>query len=169
MGDRAAQITQQLVQLIAVQQASVDNTAQNTRAVAENTAARSTGSSVASSIGKFAESFLGGGSLLSPLISGIVGLFGGNRSAAPAPVTPFAVPSPIRVEATLGAPATADGGRGAVSYAATTAPAAAAPQVQIHVSAMDTQSFLDRSEDIARAVRKALLDSHPLNDVIAEI
>ena len=170
MSDRASQITQQMVQLIAVQQASVDNTAQNTRAVSENTAARSTTGSIASSIGKFAETFLGGGSLLTPLISGIVGLFGGNSSAAPAAVTPFALPSPIQVEATLAAaPSAAASGSGPISYPAAAASAAAAAQIQINVSAMDTQSFLDHSEAIAAAVRKALLDSHSLNDVIAEI
>jgi hypothetical protein len=34
---------------------------------------------------------------------------------------------------------------------------------------MDSQSFLDHSDQIAQAVRQALLNSHPLADVIAEI
>jgi hypothetical protein len=34
---------------------------------------------------------------------------------------------------------------------------------------MDSQSFLDRSDDIARAVKKAMLESNSLNDVIAEL
>ncbi len=42
-------------------------------------------------------------------------------------------------------------------------------QVHIHVSAMDTQSFMDRSNDIAKAVRNAMLQSSSLNDVISEI
>lgn len=43
------------------------------------------------------------------------------------------------------------------------------PQVVVNVSAMDSQSFMDRSDDIARAVRSAMLHMHPLNDVIDEI
>ena len=42
------------------------------------------------------------------------------------------------------------------------------PPVQINVSAMDSRSFLDHSDDIARAVREALLRSSELTDVIAE-
>jgi hypothetical protein len=45
----------------------------------------------------------------------------------------------------------------------------AAPQITIHVQAMDSRSFLDRSEDIAQAVRKAMLESNVLNDVVREI
>jgi hypothetical protein len=42
-------------------------------------------------------------------------------------------------------------------------------QVHVHVSALDTQSFMDRSNDIAKAVKSALLQSNSLNDVISEI
>lgn len=43
------------------------------------------------------------------------------------------------------------------------------PQVTVNVSAMDSRSFLDRSEDIARAVRDAMLHMHPVNDFISEL
>ena len=46
------------------------------------------------------------------------------------------------------------------------APAAA---VTVNVNAMDARSFMDRSDDIARAVRDAMLHMHPLNDVVDEI
>ena len=39
----------------------------------------------------------------------------------------------------------------------------------VNVSAMDSQSFMDRSGDIARALRDAMLHMHPVNDVIGEI
>lgn len=42
-------------------------------------------------------------------------------------------------------------------------------QVHVHVSALDTQSFMDRSNDIAKAVKNAMLQSSSLNDVISEI
>lgn len=48
-------------------------------------------------------------------------------------------------------------------------PAVSGHQIHVHVSALDTQSFLDRSSQIAQAVRTAMLQSHSLNDVIAEM
>jgi hypothetical protein len=44
-----------------------------------------------------------------------------------------------------------------------------APQITVQVQAMDSRSFLDHSEDIARAVREAMLNSHGINDVITEL
>jgi hypothetical protein len=41
--------------------------------------------------------------------------------------------------------------------------------ITIHVQAMDSRSFMDNSDQIARAVREAMLNSHPLNDVIGEM
>jgi hypothetical protein len=34
---------------------------------------------------------------------------------------------------------------------------------------MDSRSFLDRSSDIATAVRQAILNSHSINDVLSEL
>lgn len=45
---------------------------------------------------------------------------------------------------------------------------AAAAQITVNVQAMDSRSFLDHREDIAAAVRQALLESHSLSDVIGE-
>lgn len=42
-------------------------------------------------------------------------------------------------------------------------------QITVQVQAMDSQSFLDRSQDIAQAVRHAMLNSHPVNDVISDL
>lgn len=44
-----------------------------------------------------------------------------------------------------------------------------APQVTIQVQAMDSRSFLDHSDQIALAVRQAMLNSHSLNDVVSEL
>ena len=67
---------------------------------------------------------------------------------------------------------TANGQGTAVDYGQGGTPRAvqnAAPQVTIQVSAMDSRSFLDHSDEIARAVREAILHSSPLNDAIAEL
>jgi hypothetical protein len=47
--------------------------------------------------------------------------------------------------------------------------ARSATQIHINVQAMDSRSFLDHSDDIARAVREAMLNMHALNDVLNEI
>jgi hypothetical protein len=41
--------------------------------------------------------------------------------------------------------------------------------VQITVQAMDSQSFMDRSDDIARAVQKAINNLHPIVDTIQNL
>lgn len=42
-------------------------------------------------------------------------------------------------------------------------------QIMVQVQAMDSQSFLDRSQDIAEAVRQAMLNLHSVNDVISDL
>ena len=44
-----------------------------------------------------------------------------------------------------------------------------APQITVNVNAMDSQSFMDHSTDIANAVREAMLNMHPINDVVANL
>jgi hypothetical protein len=46
---------------------------------------------------------------------------------------------------------------------------AAAPQITVSVQAMDSQSFLDHSSDIAQAVRSAMLNMSSINDVVNEL
>ena len=67
----------------------------------------------------------------------------------------------------------------AVDYAAGGAPRASGSgsgtggaggsQITVQVQAMDSQSFLDHSDDIAQAVRQAMLQSNVLSDVIREV
>ena len=45
----------------------------------------------------------------------------------------------------------------------------APPQITVNVQAMDARSFLDRSSDIAAAVREAMLNMHSINDVVNEL
>jgi hypothetical protein len=47
--------------------------------------------------------------------------------------------------------------------------APAVTHVTVNISAMDSQSFMDRSSDIASAVREAMLNLHPINDVVANL
>jgi hypothetical protein len=131
------------------------------------------GGSVLGTIG----SVLGIGLGVSPLISGLVRLFGGGgtESAPVSQLTPFAAPGTIRLDAGFSESAggrafATDSAQGGSPRAITNGSSAAAtPQITVNVQAMDSQSFLDRSDDIAQAVRRAMLESGVLNDVIRDL
>jgi hypothetical protein len=165
-------ITQQLQQLQTLNQAQVATLEANTQAVDQNTSTKgSGGESTVSKIGSTLESVFGLG--LSPLISGLVSLFGGGGSSSqPAPLVPFVAPPAVHANAGISAGSTgafavdtADGGLPRAVPAASTQ----TTQITVQVQAMDSQSFLDHSDDIAMAVRQAMLTSTTLNDVIREV
>jgi hypothetical protein len=128
------------------------------------------GDSILGTIGSTLGGVLGGGLGLAPLVSGLAGLFGGGDSSTPAALPTYMAPLPIHLDAGF-----REGGGGAfgVDTAQGGAPRAmsnsSSPQITVQVQAMDSQSFLDHSGDIALAVRQAMLQSNVLNDVIREV
>lgn len=131
-----------------------------------------------------------GGFGMVPLIGGLLGLFGGG-SSSPA-LLKYEMPSSISfTSADVGDTLTAadydqtgtprlygNGGAGDVDPGSSpagngrgsvTQPASTAPQITLSVQAMDAQSFLDRSSDIAQAVRTAMLNMNSINDVVNEL
>jgi hypothetical protein len=171
LDEALSQNTAQLIQVRSSVQGQLDSLAENTRALIENstTKSESVGSKVGNTALSYANSILGG-SILGPIISGLTGLFGGGKEAeTPAPLVKFALPPPVRVDGGL-----QDSSISAVDYGqndrvrALPAPAAA-PQITVNVNAMDSRSFMDHSNEIASAVRRAMLESSALNDVIGEI
>jgi hypothetical protein len=112
---------------------------------------------------------------IGPLATGLMALFGrGSSTPEPIPATLLEPPPSLSVEAGL----TADRQFTNISYGADAIPRAAVkpsaspasmPPIQINVQAMDSRSFLDHSDDIARAVQQAMLHSHVLNDVVSEL
>jgi hypothetical protein len=62
-----------------------------------------------------------------------------------------------------------DGAAPATGAGSSAGPGAAAPQITVSVQAMDAQSILDRSSDIAQAVRSAMLSMSSINDVVNEL
>ena len=83
----------------------------------------------------------------------------------------FELPSARNVNA--GISEAVPGSAFAVDYAQGALPRAvtntvAAPQITVQVQAMDSRSFLDHSNDIAMAVRQAMLESSVLSDVVRE-
>jgi hypothetical protein len=118
--------------------------------------------SVAASIGSTLLKATGVG----PMVRGLLGLFGsGDREENPALFPMYSAPPPVAVEAGL------DGSRQFtnINYSGSGLPRATAPVVQVNVQAMDSRSFMDHSDEIARAVKEAMLNSHGLNDVVMEI
>lgn len=166
--EQMSSLATQITNLASVEQAQVSATQDNTQALTQNTASKSSGASVGETVGGIASTILGGGSLLSPLVTGLLSVFGSGSSPAVAP-TGFTLPGPVQYQSGIAgadqvSPVTF--GQGGQPRAQT---AAAAPQINIQVNAMDSQSFLDRSDDIATAVKTALLNSHSLSDVISEL
>ena len=166
LSDEIAQLAEQLQQLQAASQASVASIQANSRA----TASPSSGGSIGSTL----LDVFGGGLGLSPLITGIASLFGGGSdSSTPAPLTKFALPPSIQVNGGVsesgGQAFAVDNPQRGLPRAASTGGQAGAPaQITVQVQAMDSQSFLDHSSDIAMAVRQAMLQSSVLNDVVRE-
>jgi cell division septum initiation protein DivIVA len=171
--EQLTSLTTQITSLTSIQQSQTSALQDNTQAVTQNTSSKaSSGSSVGSTVESAASSFLGGGlSSLSPLIGGLLSLFGGGGGQTLAAPSPFMLPAPVQSEA--GVTASAPGQPAPVSYSDTGQPraqsAGASAQVTIQVNAMDSQSFLDHSDDIANAVKQAILNSNSLNDVISAL
>jgi hypothetical protein len=164
-------LTSQITTLNSTQQTQIGVMQDNTQALTQNTSTKSSGSSVGSTVGSMASNILGGGLSLSPIISGLLSLFGGNDSQTLSAPGPFKLPTPVQYNAGLtsaspgqGVPVSFDAGGQPRSQASNPA-----PQVTVTVNAMDSQSFLDHSDQIASAVRQALLSSNSLNDVISDL
>ena len=152
--------------------------------------AGSRGSAIASAASTVASSALrgvSGGLTLLPVVSSLLKLFGVGRKKEELPaLEKFDLPAPIRAEAGLSQsgetflidrgvgdrirqlPAPAGSTPFARAQTASPQPGAGA-SITVNVQAMDSQSFMDRREDIARAVREAMLQSHSLNDVVSEL
>ena len=122
---------------------------------------------------------------LAPLISGLVSLFSGGDTAAPAPLVKYAMPAAADFQAaeSQGQVTGVDydqngnaaelraGGRraGSPNGSAGGAAGGASPQITVNVQAMDARSFMDRSNDIALAVRDAMLNLNSINDVVNDL
>ena len=141
-----------------------------------------------STLGSVAASVLESGFGLAPLISGLVSLFSGGDTAAPAPLVKYAMPAAADFQAAESqgqvtgvdydqagmprsyAPTGASAGTsGSPGGSVGGAASGATPQITVNVQAMDARSFMDRSSDIALAVRDAMLNLNSINDVVNDL
>jgi hypothetical protein len=172
LSDQIAKLAEQLQQLQTASQAATESIQASSRTTTG--AGSPGGASPSPSIGNTLLGVFGAGLGLSPLISGIVSLFSGSGdSATAAPLTKFVMPPPIQIGGGVGetrGPAFAvDNPQGGLPRAMSNGGQNVAPaQITVQVQAMDSQSFLDHSADIAMAVRQAMLESSVLNDVVRE-
>jgi hypothetical protein len=139
------------------------------------TTTTATASDSGSTLESVASTVLKSGFGLAPLISGLVSLFSGGDTAAPAPLVKYALPAAVSFQA-----AESQGQVTGLDYdqtgmARSYAPAgasgsnSAAPAITVNVQAMDARSFMDRSNDIALAVRDAMLNLNAINDVVNDL
>jgi hypothetical protein len=167
-----SQAGREIAQLRVSYQQQADLVAANTQALSGNTSAHA-GESAASMVGHVASSVFGGAfSFLSPVISGLSHLFGGGGSSAPAALPLYTPPPPISISGVLREKGVPSGGVDAGTQSESTGGPTVSnysPQITVHVNAMDSQSFMDRSGDIANAVREAMLNNHPINGVVADL
>ncbi len=110
------------------------------------------------------------GRALSPVVSSLIGLFRRRRDEEPlAGPSLFRLPEAVSVDA--GFSRREGGAIREVSRGVEPAPrlAPAPGPITINVQAIDSRSFLDHSDSIARAVREAMLNTHSINDVVNDL
>jgi hypothetical protein len=138
---------------------------------AQSASAHAEGPSAGETIARTAATVTGVG----PLITGLLKLFGSSEREPLPALEKYIRPTSVSVEAGL----TSDREYSGVRYSQGGTPqslpvrsssaGAQAPSIQVNIQAMDSQSFLDRQDDIARAVREAMLHSNSINDVVLEL
>jgi hypothetical protein len=144
------------------------------------------GSSIASTL----ISVFAGGLGIVPLVTGLLGLFGGG-SAAPSPLEKYVMPDRLSFWGadTVGgiensdydqygsprlfsdltrysSPQSTQSNSGSESSGAANR---VTPQINVTVNAIDSQSFLDHSTEIAQAVRQAMLNLNSVTDIVNDL
>lgn len=101
-----------------------------------------------------------------PLAGGLLRHFLEGEPTERATVAPIRYQSPERIELQADLPSATSAVANANGQTwSGAAPVSANPTVLIQVNAMDSMSILDRSDDIAKAVRQAMLTYQPFDDI----
>jgi len=174
-----AELTRALTTLLTAETA-------NTSAITANTAAMHTGSledgvmgllsgsgGEGGGIGGLFSSLLGGfGSLLGlgSLATSLFSLFAGSspRQTLKPYIPP--IPQSLEVADAPGFPlaGTSADGTARIERDSNTAPLSQPAQITVNVSTMDSRSFQDNAPALASAVREAMLNMHPINQLVRE-
>ena len=133
------------------------------------------GGGVAKTLESIASTVFTSGFGLVSLVGGLFGLFGGGDQEQPPPLVKYALPQSIDYQAAETANGIGDvdydqsGLPRAISSGGTQSDGTAAQTITVNVQALDARSFLDRSNDIAAAVRDAMLNLNSINDVVNDL
>ncbi len=148
--------------------AGTQATALNTQALADNSASASSkpGATVSDALDT-ASQVLGGGLSLMPLVSLLSSLFGGQAGQSTT-LVPFSLPPALNLQSSTSGQEVGWGENGLPRQTGSEA-ATGGQQITVQVQAMDSQSFLDHSDDIAQAVRQAMLNMSSINDTISNL
>ncbi len=174
-GDSVNVIARQIEIIPALAAKQADAVLENTQALAQNTVAqKGSGAAIAGNVASTALKVLGGGLGLAPLVSSIVGLFRGDKTEETPSLATYTPPQAVNffgaVPQQPGAPIQpVDYGQDGMPRPVAETARVWAPTFTVQVNAMDSRSFLDHSDDIALAVREALLNAHTLGDVVSEL
>ncbi len=108
---------------------------------------------------------------LGPVWKGLFSLFaGGGGEQEALPLTKFSFPDQTRTDL---AASLRNGGQASSlrtdAFGLSQAAPVVQPSIQISIQALDARSILDRSEDIAAALKQAMLSNHEINDNLNEI
>ena len=161
IGDRSrlpeamTSLASQIELLRNAQQSQVDAVADYTKAIAEGLSSQRLQDAAASARNSLG---LSGISAVSPIISGLLRLFGRGPDDPAIPAAPVARPEQVRYERTL--------------YGEDSRPASQGTgplQVTVNVQTIDSRSFAEHSSDVAMALRRALLESNVIHDVLSEL
>jgi len=167
----AAALLADVIAEVSAQQSSTPATA----AASQTQTGTQTGTSGSGSTsGTVATTMLEAEAGLPLLIAGLVGVFSGGGTSTPAPLVKYAMPAAVDFQA-----AESQGRVTGLDYdqmgtprsyaAANSGGSGVAPQITFNVQAMDARSFMDRSGDIALAVRDAMLNLNSINDVVNDL
>ena len=160
------QLLAQLSQASTANKENADRLKENTRALSNNL---SKGPSSSNTIADTASTFASGLGL-SPILSGLIHLFtGSSKPEAPPPLVKYALPATIRADAGLNSDNSISLIDRDLHGSARSTVQQAPTHVTVQIQALDSRSILDRSDDIAKAVREAMLNSSALNDVIQDL
>jgi hypothetical protein len=107
---------------------------------------------------------------LGPVWKGIFSLFGRGNEEGAAPIEKFNFPTGTRTD--LSAGLRTDGKASGIrtdSFGLSQAAASQQAPINISIQALDARSILDRSDDIAAALKQAMLSNHEINDNMNEL
>ena len=159
------QLLGQLVQVTSVGKEQSESLRRNTTEIERNSGKGSFESPGIDALKNLASVFTGG---ILPLVSGILKAFsGGSDTGQVQPLLKFASPAAVQAEAGL----TASGNLALIdrNERGDLRAIGGGTQITVQVQALDSRSFIERSDDIARAVRDAMLHSSSLNDVVQDL